>query len=146
MLQIRLQCRVSLLRRRQVAGLQRLSERAEILLERAVGLGRLTASMAMVVAMPARGVLLGALLDGHKVLLRGREIARLQVLAERQKLLRQRAGRRVRPRHRVARRLAARQLLSQRGIVLLRLTEITGLQILPQLLKLAPNLLKLVLR
>ena len=73
---------IDLLRARQTAGLQRLSQ---LLKQLAEGIGLvITASavMMVMVALGLRSLALQVLLDGGEVLLRGRHISRLQILPE----------------------------------------------------------------
>ena len=75
-------------------------------------------------------LLLKILLDRCVILLCTRNVAVLQVLRKRRERLRDR----VRTTRRRA--LRVREVLCQRRVILLRLSQISGLQILPQLLKL----------
>jgi len=93
LLQVRLQRSVGLLRGREIARLKILAERTEILLERGgrrSGIVTVAAGVMVMVAVMrlTRSLrLLGALLNRGEVLLRGGEIARLEILAERLKRL-----------------------------------------------------------
>ena len=98
LLQVGLQRSVGLLRGRETTGLQTLAERCEILLKRGdrrTGVGVIAAGvMVMMAVMRMAGGLrlLRTLLNGGEVLLRGAEIAGLQIFAERLKCLEDRAG------------------------------------------------------
>ncbi len=80
LLEVLLQRRVSLLRRRQVARLQRLSQFTEQLSNRI--LRGPTRTSPMSVMMVSAALALHILLNGGKVLLRRREISRLQILGQ----------------------------------------------------------------
>ena len=90
--------------------------------------------MAAVVPGHLRGLLLGVLLHIRVVLLGSLQIPRLQVLPQ----LRQSLQHRIR-----GSRAAVRQVLRQRGVILLRLRQVAGLQVLPKLLKLRLELLEI---
>ena len=80
MLEVLLQGRISLLRRRQVAGLQSLSQFSEQLSNRILLGSARTSPMSMM--MVSAALALHILLNGGKVLLRRREISRLQILGQ----------------------------------------------------------------
>lgn len=127
LLEVLLQGRVSLLRRRQVAGLQGLSQFTEQLSNRILWGGAGTLCMPMM--MMSATLALHILLNGGKVLLRRREISRLQILGQLLKGL----GNRIAALWR-CRGSRLRRILLQSRKVGLRGGEISCRQILPQLL------------
>ena len=140
------------LRARKISRLQVLRQRAECLHDRIALLGgrggRLRAFRVMMVAMmPAdllAGRLLQILLKVREVLLRPLQVSGLEVLPQLGESLQHRvlvSGRGC-VRDRGGAWTSARKILRQCGEIGLRLRQIAGLQILPQLLKFSPDLLE----